>query len=544
MAYQSVHTGPEVDAAVSVLSDVQDIRDEVETNLNTVTTLAGQTATNAGLAQTAATNAQADAASALTSKNDAHTSAQTAGAHAANADSARALAVVARNGAEQAQDSAWEAEEEVRYLLGESEATIDSIRAEILRQKYGAGPYPSLDIGMVGANVLDRRVTFTRASTATYWDSLGVLQTAGPNEPRFDYDPVTGESLGLLVEGKATNLVLHSQNFGSSYWSKTRIEVSSSMERGIFPDSTAWAISSDSSNGPHEIFGDVTGVIGRSYAISVIAKQGSFPRIRVAGRTSGNWSVSPQGVFDLSSGTAISSSGEKPASMKHLGRGYYLCTVYGTCINGTNIGMITGPVPAGVSSNNFDGSVYSGDVYVCAAQMEEGLQPTSYIKTEASQVTRASDTPNIFSLQESDWFNQREGTIFVEYVYGTITNNACPIGLHDGTGNNRITLAATEVTDRFIVSVGGVSVFNQGFLNYAPGQLMKRALAYDASGIKSVGNGGTVSSGPGAPVPLVTTFSIGYAGYFGNSQIEGHIKRVAFFSRAFHDAKLVELTTV
>src|SRR5690606_423354 len=145
-------------------------------------------------------NAQADAASALASKNEAHTSAQTAGAHAANADSARALAVVARNGAEQAQDSAWEAEGEVRYLLSDSEATIDSIRAEILRQKYGAGPYPSLDIGMVGANVLDRRVTFTRASDATYWDSLGALQTAQPNEPRFDYDPVTGESLGLLIE--------------------------------------------------------------------------------------------------------------------------------------------------------------------------------------------------------------------------------------------------------------------------------------------------------------------------------------------------------
>ncbi|MBT3793073.1 MAG: hypothetical protein HN658_07380 [Rhodospirillales bacterium] len=47
---------------------------------------------------------------------------------------------------------------------------------------------------------------FTRASSATYLDSSRIMQTASTNEPRLDHDPVTGESLGLLVENAAANL--------------------------------------------------------------------------------------------------------------------------------------------------------------------------------------------------------------------------------------------------------------------------------------------------------------------------------------------------
>ena len=42
-------------------------------------------------------------------------------------------------------------------------------------------------------------VTFTRASSGTVTDSAGVLQTATTDVPRFDHNPTTGESRGLLV---------------------------------------------------------------------------------------------------------------------------------------------------------------------------------------------------------------------------------------------------------------------------------------------------------------------------------------------------------
>lgn len=71
---------------------------------------------------------------------------------------------------------------------------------------------PTLNLDFANGRYMDPRVSFTRASAATYFDAMGVLRTAAAGEPRFDYGPVTGESLGLLVEGQATNLLLGSDS--------------------------------------------------------------------------------------------------------------------------------------------------------------------------------------------------------------------------------------------------------------------------------------------------------------------------------------------
>ena len=62
---------------------------------------------------------------------------------------------------------------------------------------------------------LDPSITFTRASTATYFDVTGTLQTAAINAPRFDYDPVTHAARGLLIEEARTNLLLNSATLGT-----------------------------------------------------------------------------------------------------------------------------------------------------------------------------------------------------------------------------------------------------------------------------------------------------------------------------------------
>jgi hypothetical protein len=75
---------------------------------------------------------------------------------------------------------------------------------------------PSLDLRFADSkSLVDSRtgqslITFTRASSATFIDSAGTLQTAATDVPRFDHNPTTGESLGLLVEEARTNLLLNS----------------------------------------------------------------------------------------------------------------------------------------------------------------------------------------------------------------------------------------------------------------------------------------------------------------------------------------------
>jgi hypothetical protein len=69
---------------------------------------------------------------------------------------------------------------------------------------------PSLLLDFTNTDILDPRITFTRASTATFTGSNGLLQTAAINAPRFDYNPTTLASLGLLIEEQRTNLILNS----------------------------------------------------------------------------------------------------------------------------------------------------------------------------------------------------------------------------------------------------------------------------------------------------------------------------------------------
>jgi hypothetical protein len=74
----------------------------------------------------------------------------------------------------------------------------------------GGAPAPSLDLSFMTPGTLPSGLTFTRASTGTYIDSTGTMQTAASGAPRWDYDPVTHVLRGLLIEEARTNLLLNS----------------------------------------------------------------------------------------------------------------------------------------------------------------------------------------------------------------------------------------------------------------------------------------------------------------------------------------------
>ena len=66
---------------------------------------------------------------------------------------------------------------------------------------------PTLDLNFAATKTLDRRITFTRDSVGTFTDENGMVKYASNNVPRFDHDPTTGESLGLLIEESRTNIL-------------------------------------------------------------------------------------------------------------------------------------------------------------------------------------------------------------------------------------------------------------------------------------------------------------------------------------------------
>jgi hypothetical protein len=66
----------------------------------------------------------------------------------------------------------------------------------------------TLSLDFLSSGNMPAGITFTRASTATYTDASGVIQTAAINAPRWDY--AGGSLRGLLIEEARTNLFLNS----------------------------------------------------------------------------------------------------------------------------------------------------------------------------------------------------------------------------------------------------------------------------------------------------------------------------------------------
>jgi hypothetical protein len=65
--------------------------------------------------------------------------------------------------------------------------------------------------GSVGGSL-----TLTRSGNGTFIGSNGLLQTAGTNVARFDFDPVSLTRRGLLLEGQATNALTYSDANGAA----------------------------------------------------------------------------------------------------------------------------------------------------------------------------------------------------------------------------------------------------------------------------------------------------------------------------------------
>jgi hypothetical protein len=83
------------------------------------------------------------------------------------------------------------------------------------------GGRPALILNFIGTTSLDSRIGFTRSTTATFVGSNGLIQSAAINAPRFDYDPATLASKGLMIEETRRNLFLNSLIDGTSLSTQT-----------------------------------------------------------------------------------------------------------------------------------------------------------------------------------------------------------------------------------------------------------------------------------------------------------------------------------
>lgn len=362
----------------------------------------------------------------------------------------------------------------------------------------------------------------SRASGATYVGEDGLIKDAEVGVPRIDWTNGVGE---LLLEPQSTNLLPYSEDYSVANYTRRNCTITQN-----------YAISPNGNN-------DATRVVGTSSDAAI------FDNIGVSSGTTYTLSV----YLRVESGTldttiSLGSAGF-PDTVGDGGRvknitvttewQRFTLTSTADANAGSDIGVIGG----------FGGFNNGDSVLIWGAQLEELSYPTSYIRTDGSQVTRIADAvPGNSSLGQV--INSSEGTLYFNFRTLTqIPSASNYVSLSNGTtsdsvffqfrndGNLRIYHKALGGSDIAFIVAG----------NDYSSQYYKAAYTWNNStntsnlflnGVKQTLNGGFVYTDISALDKL--SLDLGTSG----SDFRGRAREIKVYDTALTDAELTTLTTI
>jgi hypothetical protein len=224
--------------------------------------------------------------------------------------------------------------------------------------------------------------------------------------PRFDHNPTTGESLGLLVEEQRTNLMLQSEDF-STTWS---VNGSASIATNTIA-SPASTLTADtltvSGGGANRVSQSYSVPSAGTYTLSVYAKAGTGNLLQLRQFLSGNDAYV---IFNFTTGVmgVVSGGTSASATATALPNGWYRLVLTNTYSGAATINIrIGGAVGSSETNTTF---------YLWGAQVEAGAFATSYIPTTTAAVTRNADVASITGSAFSGWYNSTAGTMRSQWV--------------------------------------------------------------------------------------------------------------------------------
>jgi hypothetical protein len=386
---------------------------------------------------------------------------------------------------------------------------------------------------------------YTPTTSAPITKYQPVLQTAASDVPRFDHDPVTGESKGLLIEEARTNKVTHSHNIAGNAFGYT-VNTTQVANTAIAPDGTQSADSliPTSTNAAHYcgIPGNYSAGSGTE-TFSVFLKANGYDKASlILANQTGAYSAN----FDLTAGTIdTTGAANLSQSIVDVGNGWYRCSF---SYNTTK----ANPYPSiGVFQSSSGYTFSAGDgfsgVLAWGAQIEVGSFPTSYIPTSGSTVTRSPDTASITGTNFNSWYSQQEGSIYTEFSTIKGTGGAVTAGvlsLYNGTYTNFIDMR-NPVSQPYVAIYADASTnitWNIGS-GLAAGVSHKWAVCYAVNDFTASTNGAAVSVYPGqSRVPVADRLFIGNLNADEGNSLSGHIRKVSYYPKRLSNAELQALT--
>jgi hypothetical protein len=345
---------------------------------------------------------------------------------------------------------------------------------------------------------------------------------------------VTLAPKGLLIEEQRTNLLTYSEQFNDAVWLKTAATVTANTVAS--PDGTVTAdkIVEDTSTGAHSVSrSGITVASGAAHTFTVYAK--AAERNWIAIQFTGGVSAAHGAYFDVANGTVGTIINSPTAtSITPVGNGWYRCSV-SVLTTGTSLNIFTYLASAN-GTVSYTGNGTSG-VQVWGAQLEAGAFATSYIPTVASQVTRAADIASMIGNNFARWYTQGAGTVFADTLGGVTFARMFTIS--DASISNQI-FSEFGTASAQSVYTAGTFVVQQGTIS-AGANKVANGYATNNFGV-SINGGTALSDTSGNLAASYTKLDIGQS-WNGTVQLNGTIKRIAYYPRRLANTELQGITS-
>ena len=383
---------------------------------------------------------------------------------------------------------------------------------------------------------------YTRSGDASRVNPGGLIETVGTNIPRIDH--LGGGCPTLNLEPQRTNLFRYSEEYDqpSTYWNKIRFTISA--DAIISPNGTLTAdeVFETADNNNRFLYQNISVTSGNDYSISFFVKYNNIQYLQLASST--GFSGSEYVNFDIINGTITKNFYNTVASIEQYSNGWFRISMTETSSTTTTGRIVLASIPSG-TSNRLPGYIgnTSNSFYLWGGQMEQGYH-TSYIKTEASAVTRLKD--------ECHLLNQ---TLFTDYPFTVYAKAKV-----ESVGNTIFSIVDSTNANKYLTfnisSSTQVAVFRRDTTNndadyynfsYSIGDTIKVAVAFISDTAYKLYVNGTeladVTSGLFVPFDH-NDIALGQLRIASDTGTRNSIDDFRVYDYTLTDAELTELTTL
>jgi hypothetical protein len=396
-------------------------------------------------------------------------------------------------------------------------------------------------------------ITFTRASTGTFFNSAGVLTSAAINAPRFDYNPSTLAAQGLLIEESRTNSIRNNTMVGAVAGTPGTLPTNWSVFTSL-TGLTQTIVGTGVENGITyiEIRLNGTPSAAGTYQWYTEAANG------VPATVGQTWTLSQ--FFKLQAGTLSGVSLVRHFFEERSSGGSYLTEQSITAPNPTTAALSTQRSSATRTLTDaacaflrsgfnlaLTGAAIDITLRIGLPQLELGAFATSVIPTTTTALTRAADVASVNTL--SPWYNATEGTLYVQAQdmsdAAHATSQPRAVSINNGTSSNTIDVSRIPASaqGRARIDDAGVSQFNSLTTAWPLATQAKVALAYKLNDAAACLGGGTVFTDNTVTIPTTTLLSIGAITTGGANGWVGWIQRITYYPTRLSNAQLQAITT-